>query len=46
MTKGEMESTTKGINVNEWPAGMYYLVVNQHQNKISILQKVTFEVMK
>jgi hypothetical protein len=46
MIKGEMESTSKDINVTEWPAGMYYLMVNQHQNKISNVQKVTFEVIR
>lgn len=46
MTKGEMESTSQDVNVSEWPAGMYYLMVNQHQNNISNVQKVTFEVMR
>ena len=46
MIKGVMESPSKDINVTEWPAGMYYLLVNQHLNKTSNVQKVTFEVIR
>ena len=46
MIKGVMERPSTDINVTEWPAGMYYLLVNQHLNKTSNVQKVTFEVIR